>query len=187
MGNMDFYSNGVNIIMWNLRSVMTWQWAEPPLSQIFRQSKMTDCCFNPVNTVTVFHWRTAFCLCLLLFTIATTVYSSVHLSHHLHSSSSHPPLLSALGRDAIFPADLLILNDACKLLLSIAGFIYLRIVPLDVWCCVFVSRHCAHWCWAAPTCLRWGLTLWTIQHIHLISCKEVLCAWNVLHISDIQH
>lgn len=71
----------------------------------------------------------SFFLSLLPLTtmLSSAVYSSVHSSCHLRLPSSRPPLLSASGRDAIsaISADLLILNDACKLLLSIAGFIYL--------------------------------------------------------------
>lgn len=111
---------------------------------------------------------------------------SLHSSLHPRSPVSHPPLLSALGRDAIFPADLLILNDACKLLLSIAGFIYL-LTNYYPWClalccivCVWVPLQAAVIKYPGPLLVQPALsvylhpltlggtlTLWPLRHIHM--------------------
>lgn len=102
----------------------------------------------PLRFQCLWHTQSLFPSLFLPLYVFTPIYC-----HYLHlfSSScssnpppfpiSHPPLLSASARDAIFPADLLILNDACKLLLSIAGLIYL-LTNYYPWCselCVCLS------------------------------------------------
>ena len=96
---------------------------------------------------------------LLLFGVFTPVYHhhlrllfSLHSSCHPRSPVSLPPLLSALGRDAIFPADLLSLNDACKLLLSIAGFIYL-LTNYYPWCLALCCIVCCIVCVCVCVCV----------------------------------
>lgn len=85
---------------------------------------------------------------ILLLCVPTLIYyhhlrsTGFHSAYHPCFPISHPPLMSASARDAIFPADLLIPNDACKLLLSIAGFIYLT--NYYPWCSLLCSTVGVH-------------------------------------------
>lgn len=129
------------------------------------------------------------------FTIIPSAKSPPFIPYHPCSLIFQPPLLSASARDAIAPADLRNLNDACKLLLSIPCFIYL-LTNYYPWCLTLCCTVCVHikvalrvcvrvssdWCnkvpepllvqpalsvYLRPLNLGGMLTLWPVRHIHM--------------------
>lgn len=148
------------------------------------------------------HFPSPFLMYSLSFTIITSVYPPAFYPYHPRFPISQAQLLSASARDTIVPADLLILNDACKLRLSIAGFIYL-LTNYYPWClalCCIVCVHikgaqcvCVHVCVSSDCCdkvprpllvqpalsvylqpltLCGMLTLWPVRHIHMHDCTH---------------
>lgn len=89
------------------------------------------------------HFPSPFLMYSLSFTIITSVYSPAFYPYHPRFPISQAQLLSASARDTIVPADLLILNDACKLRLSIADFIYL-LTNYYPWCLALCCIVCVH-------------------------------------------